>query len=140
MKRIQLFEFEDFSWFPDGLRSGMTNLIAVLQRMMGINKVLADCIGEVLKEQNLSTIVDLGSGSGRPMPEALKRIHENKELENVKLLLTDLYPNPQAIKKFNRREGDRIAYRESPVDARNLKTAPHGLLTMVNSFHHMATQ
>lgn len=137
MKRIQLFEFEDFSWFPDGLRNGMTNLILVLHRMMGISDVLADGIRDVLKEQNLSRIVDLGSGSGGPMPEVLKKIHENKELENVELLLTDLYPNPQAIQKFNRNVEDKISYSESPVDATDLKTAPDGLLTMINSFHHM---
>ncbi|WP_149303950.1 hypothetical protein [Pareuzebyella sediminis] len=137
MKRIQLFEFEDFSWFPSGLRNGMTNLIAVLHRMMGISEVLADCIGEVLQEQQVSRIVDLGSGSGGPMPEVLKIIHEKKELENVELLLTDLYPNPQAIKKFDRSEGDKISYSESPVNAKDLKNAPDGLLTMINSFHHM---
>lgn len=137
MKRIQLFEFEDFSWFPDVLRNGMTNLISVLHRMMGIDEVLADCIGSVLQAQNISRIVDLGSGSGGPMPEVLKKLHHTKGLENVELVLTDLYPNPQAIKEFNQNKDDKIAYRETPVDATDLKTAPDGLLTMINSFHHM---
>jgi len=32
MKRIHLFEFEDFSWFPNWLRVRMTRLIVVMHR------------------------------------------------------------------------------------------------------------
>lgn len=30
MKRLELFEFEDFIWLPDFIRNGVTGLIKVL--------------------------------------------------------------------------------------------------------------
>lgn len=137
MKRIQLFEFEDFNWFPNWLRTCMTNLIMVLHKMMGISEVLADLIAKVLSEYKLSHIVDLGSGSGGPMPQVLEALHRIDGLENVELIMTDLYPNPEVAKKFNQNRTDKISYHITSVDATDTATAPAGLKTMVNSFHHM---
>jgi len=137
MKRIQLFEFEDLIWFPSWLRTCMTNLIMVLHKIMGISDVLADLIKDILEKQKLSKIVDLGSGSGGAMPEVLKKINETKGFEDVKLLMTDLYPNKEIVKKYNTDTNLRCSYHETPVDATNIATAPDGLKTMMNSFHHM---
>jgi len=135
MKRVQLFEFEDFSWFPDILRNSMTNLIIVLHKMMKIDKANAKLVGDILKKQNLNSIVDLGSGSGGTMPLVLDSILE--ENPDVTLTMTDLYPNPQAIKRFNNDGNNSIKYHEQPVDATNIASAPKGLKTMMNCFHHM---
>ena len=48
MKRIQLFEFEDFRWFPGWLRVCMTNLIVILQKMIGVPELLAVLIADIL--------------------------------------------------------------------------------------------
>lgn len=137
MKRVQLFEFEDFKWFPTWLRTCMTNLIVVLQKLMGIGDVLADLIGGVLLENNLKHIVDLGSGSGGAMPEVLTKLRKREGLEEVQLLMTDLYPNATFIQKFNQDPSDQISYKETSVDATNFTEIPKGLKTMINSFHHM---
>lgn len=138
MKRIQLFEFEDYSWFPNWLRNCMTNLIVVFHKMMSVSEVLAYLMARVLKENSLSKIIDLGSGSGGAMPEVLSALHEMDDLKHVELVMTDLYPNKEIVKKFNQEKGDKISYLESPVDATDLITAPNGLKTMINSFHHMS--
>ncbi len=137
MKRVQLFEFEDFSWFPTWLRTCMTNLIVVLQKLMGIADVLADLIEGVLRENKLEHIVDLGSGSGGAMPEVLAKLRKRKRLEDIQLLMTDLYPNATFIQKFNQDPSDQIRYSETAIDATNFAQMPKGLKTMVNSFHHM---
>ena len=137
MKRIQLFEFEDFRWFPGWLRTCMTNLIVILQRMMGIPKVLGDLIAKVLKENELSKIVDLGSGSGGVMPDVLKSLHDDQGFEEVTLLMTDLYPGKETLKKFNADPHGKIGYSKTSVDATNVAKAPEGLKTMINCFHHM---
>ena len=137
MKRIQLFEFEDFGWFPDWLRVCMTNLIVILQRMIGVPEVLARLIADILKKKNLSTIVDLGSGSGGAMPEVLEVLHKIEGLGHVTLTMTDLYPSGEMLKKFNENAIDKINYLETSLDATNIAKAPIGLKTMVNSFHHM---
>lgn len=137
MKRVQLFEFEDFSWFPSWLRNCMTGLIVLLQRMMGTGEVLANLVSEVLKKQGLSEIVDLGSGSGGVMPDVLEILRKDQDLKEVKLILTDLYPNETILKKVNRVQDNGVSYHPGSVDATNIATAPAGLKTMVNSFHHM---
>ncbi len=137
MKRIQLFEFEDFAWFPVWLRTCMTNLIMVLHKMMGISEVLAYLIFRVLKEKNLSKIVDLGSGSSGAMPDAMKALRELDSLQHLELLMTDLYPNNEVARRFNENTADNISYLETPVDATEMGTVPNGLKTLINSFHHM---
>lgn len=133
MKRIQLFEFEDFSWFPDWLRTSLTNLLVVLLKMMGVPQVIASKISEVLKSQNLSQVVDLGSGAGGAMPLVLESLHS--ENQNVHITLTDLYPSASSIETLNKMDG--ITYLDTSVDATNFTSAPSGLKTMINCFHHM---
>ncbi|MGB5666842.1 MAG: class I SAM-dependent methyltransferase [Maribacter sp.] len=137
MKRIQLFEFEDFIWFPGWLRICMTNLIVILQKMIGIPEVLSGLIANVLRKKNLLNIVDLGSGSGGVMPEVMESLRNAQNLKNIQMVLTDLYPNPEMYKKFNINRNDQISYIETSVDATNIAPAPEGLKTMINSFHHM---
>lgn len=137
MKRIQLFEFEDFDWFPAWLRSCITNLLTVLLKMLGVPKALGNHIATIVKENNINTIVDLGSGSGGAMPEIHEILKKEHGISDINLTMTDLYPNPTIVKKFNANKKDGITYHETPVDARNITTAPAGLKTMVNSFHHM---
>ena len=44
MLRRQLFEFEDQSWFPETLRTPMTQNIVVMARWLGVPRVLAGLI------------------------------------------------------------------------------------------------
>ena len=48
-----------------------------------------------------------------------------------------MYPSPEMLKKFNSKTSDNISYLETSVDATNISSAPKGLKTMMNSFHHM---
>lgn len=137
MKRIQLFEFEDFSWFPNWTRSSLTKLLNIMNKLMGLSNVVSKLVAKTLKEQNLNTIVDLGSGAGGVMPEVLNSLHEKHGLKEVNLTMTDYYPNPEAIKKFNSDEDKNISYHEKSVDATSIGNAPEGLKTMINCFHHM---
>ena len=136
MKRIQLFEFEDFNWFPKPIRTGMTNLLVVLHKMFGTHEVLTKLITTVKKNYNFSKIIDLGSGSGGIMPEVIKSLNKEQATDNIKLFLTDLHPNANLVKRINN-ENEHISYLESSVNATNLNGLPNGLKTMVASFHHM---
>lgn len=131
MKRVQLFEFEDFQWIPDGIRSSMTRLLTVLIKMMGIQHVISARIQKLVEEYNFHSIVDLGSGAGGAMP----LVHE--DLPQLKMTLTDLYPNKRAIREIKKLKSDNISYHESSVNATDFRTAPQGLKTMINCFHHM---
>jgi len=137
MKRIQLFEFEDYDWFPSWLRVCMTNLIVVLHKLLGVSDVLANLVAQALIKSKATQIVDLGSGSGGAMPEVMKILHGFDRYKNVNLIMTDLYPNAEVVTKFKSQNNPNIKYHESSVDATDIANAPLGLKTMVNCFHHM---
>jgi hypothetical protein len=50
MKRIHLFEFEDFQWFPDFLRMCMTNYILTMHRLLGSADDLAELLSPILRK------------------------------------------------------------------------------------------
>jgi len=136
MKRIQLFEFEDFDWFPVWIRSSMTNLIAVLHKMLGTKEVLVNLLSKMEEKHPFSQVVDMGSGSGGIMPDVVESLNIN-ESKPISLLLTDLYPNKEFINHINNSKTEHVSYSEESLDATNLGQAPKGLKTMINSFHHM---
>ncbi|WP_062059880.1 hypothetical protein [Aquimarina longa] len=137
MKRIELFEFEDFDWLPKIIRTGATNLIIVLHKMMGTAEVITELVLTIHKKYKFSQITDLGSGSGGPMPEVLNKIHNINKHSSIRLMLTDLYPNPKIVQKINAQKLENITYNEQSVDATTIGKAPAGLKTMIASFHHM---
>ena len=136
MKRVELFEFEDFAWFPAWLRSDMTSVLAALNRMLGVHDVVAGHLAGLMEEQGQRTLVDLCSGGGGPMPEVLSILREAPATATTSLLMTDRFPNRNALAKFNAEEGP-LTYSPEPLDATELKNAPAGIKTMINCFHHM---
>lgn len=136
MKRIHLFEFEDLSWFPDWLRTCLTNLIIVMHKLLSSDRELAELIAEILKKTKSTQIVDLCSGSGGPMIDVMKNLEQTHKLDNIKLSLSDLYPNLKSAKTINERYAN-ITYMVEPFDATNSTNQITGLRTMVGSFHHM---
>lgn len=137
MKRIHLFEFEDFSWFPNWVRICMTRLIVVMHKILGTREELAELIAKILKETNSSNIIDLCSGSGGPMLDIVQILNKKHGLKNINLTLTDLYPDLATAKGINHQDGNKISYQTNPVNATNVDYAIAGLRTMVGSFHHM---
>jgi len=136
MKRIQLFEFEDFSWFPNTFRTSMTNLLVVLHKMLGTTDVLTKLITDIKERHDFKQIIDLGSGSGGAMLDVIEKLNKSNK-EPVDLILTDLHPNPNLVTRINNSQQEHIKYHEASVDATNLNDLPAGLKTMMNSFHHM---
>ncbi len=137
MKRIQLFEFEDFNWFPKPIRTGMTNLIIVLHKLLGTSRVISNLIISIKKRYDFHQVIDLGSGSGGIMPEVIQTINDTNPSSPLKLRLTDLHPNPKVVHRINNEHEDYISYHESSIDATNFSDLSEGLKTMINSFHHM---
>ena len=137
MKRIPLFEFEDYPWLPSFIRVGITRLLAVLHRLMGTSTVLAGLLAEIRTTIAYDQIVDLGSGSGGPMPEVIDLLNSGSSDPPVSLILTDKYPNPNTVSQFNAEAFPHTRYLVKPVDARDLNQTPSGLKTMIASFHHM---
>ena len=137
MKRLELFEFEDYDWLPRSIRTGATNLIIVFHKLLGTADVLSKYILQIRESCNFDQVVDLGSGSGGAMLECFDQInHDNKD-QPLKLMLTDLHPNPNIVNKINNSNLSHIEYNPLSVNATDINDAPAGLKTMIASFHHM---
>ncbi len=113
----------------------MTNLLSVLHRMVGTKEVIADLLEPLIRERQYHRIVDLGSGSGGIMPGVFEQLKEKNELEDLELLLTDLYPNKERVDGW--KEVRAVSYSSESIDATNWKDVPRGLKTMINCFHHL---
>lgn len=136
MKRVHLFEFEDLKWFPNWIRICMTRLIMVMHKKFKTSEDMATLLAKLIKRTNKTKIIDLCSGSGGPMLDTISQLVSVHKIENIELVLTDLYPNLEDAKRINQ-TNDCISYRTIPLDATNLDNDIKGILTMVGSFHHM---
>lgn len=137
MKRIHLFEFEDFSWFPNWLRQPMTHYIAAMHKMLGTSETVADIIAKALKNKPITQITDLCSGNGGPMPDVVDVLEKKHGFKDLQLHLSDLYPNMEAAKSINAKQDSNIKYITKPVNATSLGKEHKGLRTMMCSLHHM---
>ena len=85
--RLQLFEWEDLAWFPASMRTAMTSYLAASYGFSPIPALWAECLARSMRKGDAADIVDLGSGSGGPIPRVVKEL-----LEVVGVTLTDLFP------------------------------------------------
>ncbi len=137
MKRIHLFEFEDFSWFPNWLRICLTRYIVAIHKMLGSAGELAELIARVLPHASQRRILDLCSGAGGPMLEVASLLEEKHKVSDLSLAFSDLYPNLSAADQIDAMSKPRITYLRFPVNATQIPTDQPGLRTMVCSMHHM---
>lgn len=137
MKRIHLFEFEDLSWFPNWLRECMTRLIVVMHKFLGTSEVMAKLVNRAFEKSDSNTIIDLCSGSGGPMPDVFKILKTEYGVKNLKLEMTDLYPNMEFAKRINEGDNSQLSYVTTSVDAAKIDHDKKGVRTLVSSLHHM---
>jgi len=137
MARLHLFEFEDLDWFPTFLRNYGTDFLQFLSNKTKLWKPAIPLIEEALEYEDTNQIIDLASGGGGGL------IYLNEELKksipNLKVLLTDYYPNLSAF-GYTKNQADNFEYLESPVDARNVPSKLKGLRTQFLSLHHFKRQ
>lgn len=133
MARVHLFEFEDFSWFPKGLRNYMTDFLQFVSNRFDVYKNVVPMIGEVMKESGTNQIIDLASGGGGGLLTLSEHLRKNNP--ELKIILTDFYPNIDAF-KTTAAKSDVFTFYEKSVDARNVPAELKGLRTQFLSLHH----
>lgn len=133
MKRVHLFEFEDFQWFPTFLRNYMTDFLQFLSNRFDLYKSVVPLLSEALEKSGGETIVDLASGGGGgllKLSEHLKAQHPQ-----LKIILTDFYPNITAFKRTVALSPV-FTYSEQSVNAMDVPSNLKGLRTQFLSLHH----
>lgn len=137
MKRIQLFEFEDFSWFPNGLRICLTRYIVAFHKLLGTRKPLAALLARALPKSSSHRIIDLCSGAGGPMLDVAEELRTEHGYQDLELTLSDLYPNEKAAAEIAAAGNPLNSYRTTSVNASDVDPGLQGVRTMVCSMHHM---
>jgi hypothetical protein len=133
MGRIHLFEFEDQNWFPSFLRNYGTDFLQFLSNKTNMYTPIVPVLKKGLQLSKTNQIIDLGSGGGG----GLIRLNEEleKEISDLKILLTDYYPNISAF-KHTQKTSLNFSYSDKSIDAKNVPENLKGLRTMFLSFHH----
>ena len=135
MSRIHLFEFEDQVWLPRPLRDFMTGWLDLMNRLNSGWDAFAPPVATLLRESRSERIVDLGSGGGGPVLRIRRVIAETQAIDPL-VLLTDKYPNHDALRRAAADPSGRVDYRSESVDATNVPAELQGVRTMFCSFHH----
>lgn len=134
MKRCQLFEFEDLSWFPAPIRDAMTDYLQFVANQFDFYKPVAPALEKGLQESGGETIIDLASGGGGGLLKL--SAHLEAPFPSLNIVLTDRFPNAAA---FSRTVGQRpgaFSFEAGPIDARDVPEHLKGLRTQFLSFHH----
>jgi len=135
VKRIQLFEFHDLAWFPQGWRDFMTEIMNVFDANFNPYAPVIPKLAEAAKNSGAAQIVDLCSGGGGTalrIQEYLDRIGD----QELGIILTDRFPNLSAFREIAARSRGRITFRENAVDAMKVPADLSGFRTIFTSFHH----
>lgn len=134
MSRIQLFEFEDLPWFPKAFRDYGTDFLQFGANAFDIYKGIVPIIEKGLVKSGGHTIIDLGSGGGGGWKKLAEKF--KKDIPDLKIVLTDYYPNEAAFRKTKEQMPDTFEYITESVNALEVPAQLKGLRTQFLSFHH----
>lgn len=131
MRRLHLFEFHDFRWCPKTVRNGLTDFLETSINAQDTYGPVRTKILDVLHRSGAEQVVDLCSGGGGPW------IHWHKQGEvESSAILTDKFPNRQALERLSALELPRLSYCSEPVDVTAVPPELKGFRTLFTSFHH----
>lgn len=134
MARVHLFEFEDLKWFPKNIRNYMTDFLQFVTNKADFYKDTTPKIIESANYMKTNQILDMASGGGGGWQSLTKSlIASNPEM---KIFLSDFYPNHTAFKKLKSQFPNTINYINHSVSALDVKDADFKFRTMFLSFHH----
>jgi len=134
MKRLHLFEFEDFPWFPSRLRNYVTDFLQTVSEKFGMFDPVVPRLINLIEKSKTPMIVDLASGAGGQWRTLLPRLLEKDN--NVRLTLTDRFPHETAPRDIEERFGNAASSDMRSIDAMNVPDDLAGIRTMFLSLHH----
>jgi hypothetical protein len=133
MRRIQLFEFTDLSFWPEVFRALLTDHLHTFLEISRPFTPRVSTIAEALRRGKTREIVDLCTGGSGPWLH-LKTEVEKELGEEISVLLTDKFPNQASAERVSKTPG--IEYCMESVDALAIPDRFGGIRTLVDSLHH----
>ena len=133
--KLRGFEFEDQPWFPEVIRDGMTDYLRFLFHTFKLYQPVLPLLKDALVRSNNNQILDLCSGSGGAM-EGIYENLKNTFKADIKITLSDLFPNVLVYQLIRKHTNGGISYVEFPVDAGDVPSELKGFRTLFSGFHH----
>ena len=134
MKRYQLVELEDLSWFPNHLRDYITDFLRFVVEQMDFYAAIPALVLRGLGGSHSPHVVDLASGGGGGWPSLIGRVREASP--DASVTLTDRYPNLQAFDRLAARGIAGLAFCPESISATEVPASLKGMRTLFLSFHH----
>jgi hypothetical protein len=139
MRRFHALEWEDLQWFPTSWRDYGTDYLKFIATKFNIYKPVLPLMQKCLDKSGQQHWVDLASGGGSGLICLAKDL--KKDNPNLKITLTDYYPNIKAFEKLTTEIPDTFFYEKSSVDAAQPPKHLQGKLqTIFGAFHHFRPQ
>lgn len=135
MPRIDLPEIEDQPWCPSVVRDALTDFLSTAGHIGRFYDGFAKDLAAVMRRTGTHRLVDLCTGGGLPAVDMLDAIRR-AGLPDVEAVLTDLYPNVDAITERAATRPGTVRAVTASVDATNVPADLSGVRTLFNAFHH----
>ena len=135
MKRRQLFEFEDQSWLPSPVRSGITDFLQHISHMGNPLASVIPLLAEAMRETGYTDVLDMCSGGGGGMLKVQAGLEEALA-QPTRITLSDKYPNIAAFEMIQQSSDGKILFEREPIDAKQVPAHKQGFRTMFRAFHH----
>lgn len=135
MRRFHLVEFEDYSWFPESVRDGITDYLRFFISAFNIYGPIVIYIKELLEHSSSNQIIEIASGGGGGIEKVLKQLDKISS-QKPKVILTDFFPNVNAFRLLKKRNEGRIDFVPAPVNAADVPVELTGARTLFSAFHH----
>lgn len=136
-RRLHGIELLDIPRCPRAIRDGATDYLQFIIRTGNAYGPIVRILASALADRDERSIVDLCSGGGGPWPELRSALVSHGAPANLRVQLTDLFPNQRAFAKNTARDA-LVTGVSTPLDVEQEVVPYPGMRTFFSSFHHFA--
>lgn len=133
VRRRQLVELEDLAWWPRIVRDGGTDWLGFLFNSTRSFSAVAPAIRRAMQATGTTRVLDLCSGGGGPWLTLYDTLASSGP---ATVMLSDRYPNLDAMRRARDLTRGGLGFVAAPVDATDVPADLDGVRTMFNAFHH----
>ena len=144
MRRAEMIEIQDLSWFPARFRNLATDALQILWQFSTLYDPIVPRLYAAIAAASTAIpaeVLDLCSGGGGPWLRILHQLESNYGFA-VNVCLTDKFPNYEAFKQIHRHKQNSRGFRSqvtfipNSIDAVHIPAELQGFRCMFSSFHH----
>jgi hypothetical protein len=133
MRRMQLFELTDLSFWPDAFRRLLTDYVSTSLEILQPFGPKLPLLVQAIEASGSIRVVDLCSGSAGPWRSLVGQLRLADGRAPL-VTLTDRFPTADIAREVAAIPG--VTYYPQPVDARSVPMDLAGVRTLFDGFHH----